>query len=212
MLSNKNCHCHPAIGILNLVLLLVPLISYAQSAPMSKSNLRDSMDKLWEDHVTWTRLYIVSAAANLPDKDSTAQRLLQNQSDIGDAIKPLYGDAAGDKLAGLLKDHIMISTEIIDAAKAGDAAKKDEAANRWNANADNIAVMLSAANPKIWPIAEMKKMMHEHLDLTTAEVVARLQGDWAADIAAYEKVHTQIRKMADMLSTGIIKQFPNKFK
>ncbi len=179
---------------------------------MSKSNLRDSMDKLWEDHVTWTRLYIVSAAANLPDKDSTAQRLLQNQSDIGDAIKPLYGDAAGDKLAGLLKDHIMISTEIIDAAKAGDAAKKDEAANRWNANADDIAVMLSAANPKNWPIAEMKKMMHEHLDLTTAEVVARLQGDWAADIAAYEKVHTQIRKMADMLSTGIIKQFPNKFK
>jgi len=212
MLSNKNCHCHPAIGILNLVLLLVPLISYAQSAPMSKSNLRDSMDKLWEDHVTWTRLYIVSAAANLPDKDSTAQRLLQNQSDIGDAIKPLYGDAAGDKLAGLLKDHIMISTEIIDAAKAGDAAKKDEAANRWNANADDIAVMLSAANPKNWPIAEMKKMMHEHLDLTTAEVVARLQGDWAADVAAYEKVHTQIRNMADMLSTGIIKQFPNKFK
>jgi len=212
MLSNKNCHCHPAIGILNLVLLLVPLINYAQSAPMSKSNLRDSMDKLWEDHVTWTRLYIVSAAANLPDKNSTAQRLLQNQSDIGDAIKPLYGDAAGDKLAGLLKDHIMISTEIIDAAKAGDAAKKDEAANRWNANADDIAVMLSAANPKNWPIAEMKKMMHEHLDLTTAEVVARLQGDWAADIAAYEKVHTQIRKMADMLSTGIIKQFPNKFK
>jgi len=212
MLSNKNCHYHPAIGILNLVLLLVPLISYAQSAPMSKSNLRDSMDKLWEDHVTWTRLYIVSAAANLPDKDSTAQRLLQNQSDIGDAIKPLYGEAAGDKLAGLLKDHIMISTEIIDAAKAGDAAKKDEAANRWNANADDIAVMLSAANPKNWPIAEMKKMMHEHLDLTTAEVVARLQGDWAADIAAYEKVHTQIRKMADMLSTGIIKQFPNKFK
>ena len=212
MLSNKNCHCHPAIGILNLVLLLVPLISYAQSAPMSKSNLRDSMDKLWEDHVTWTRLYIVSAAANLPDKDSTAQRLLQNQSDIGDTIKPLYGDAAGDKLAGLLKDHIMISTEIIDAAKAGDAAKKDEAANRWNANADDIAVMLSAANPKNWPIAEMKKMMHEHLDLTTAEVVARLQGDWAADVAAYEKVHTQIRKMADMLSTGIIKQFSNKFK
>src|SRR6266513_5771003 len=119
MLSNKNCHCHPAIGILNLVLLLVPLISYAQSAPMSKSNLRDSMDKLWEDHVTWTRLYIVSAAATLPDKDSTAQRLLQNQTDIGNAVKPFYGDAAGDKLTALLKDHILIAVDIIDAAKKG---------------------------------------------------------------------------------------------
>ena len=170
------------------------------------------MDKLWEDHVSWTRLYIFSATASLPDKDATAQRLLQNQLDIGNAIKPIYGDAVGEKLAELLKDHIMIATEIIDAGKAGDSVKKDEPSNRWNANADDIAAFLSEANPKNWPIAEMKKMMRDHLDLTTAEVVVRLQGDWAADIAAYEKVHTQILKMADMLSTGIIKQFPNKFK
>jgi hypothetical protein len=124
---------------------------------MSKSDLRDTMDKFWEDHVTWTRLYIVSAAANLPDKDATAQRLLQNQADIGNAVKPFYGDAAGEKLTGLLKDHIMISTENIDAAKAGDTAKKDEAANRWNANADDIATMLSAANPKNWPVTDMKR-------------------------------------------------------
>ena len=55
-------------------------------------------------------------------------------------------------------------------------------------------------------------MMHEHLDLTTAEPIGRLQGDWAADIAAYEKVHEQIPKMAHALSDGISKQFPNKFK
>jgi hypothetical protein len=170
------------------------------------------MDKLWEDHVTWTRLYIVSAAANLPDQDTTAQRLLQNQTDIGNAIKPFYGDAAGDKLDGLLKDHIMIATEIIAAAKSGDATEKDEAAQRWGANADDIASFLSSANPKQWPASEMKEMMPEHLDLTTSEVVARLQGDWTADIAAYDKVHEQILKMAGMLSDGIIKQFPNKFK
>ena len=80
------------------------------------------------------------------------------------------------------------------------------------ANADDVASFLSNADPKHWPIAEMKKMMHDHLDLTTAEAVARLQGDWSADIADYEKVHEQILKMADMLSDGISKQFPNKFK
>jgi hypothetical protein len=56
-----------------------------------------------------------------------------------------------------------------------------------------------------------EQMMHEHLDLTTAEVQARLKGDWLADIAAYERVHEQILHMADMLSEGIISQFSKKF-
>ena len=209
-LNSNLLHRLPRAAIFALVLCLVPFIAFAQKSS-SKSDLRDAMDKLWDDHVTWTRLYLVSAAADLPDKDKTAQRLLQNQTDLGNAIKPFYGDAAGEKLTGLLKDHIMIATEIIDAAKARDTAQKDEVVSRWNTNADDIAAFLSAANPKNWPVEEMKKMMHEHLDLTTAEVLARLQGDWATDVAAYEKVHAEILKMADMLSAGIIKQFPNTF-
>ena len=55
-------------------------------------------------------------------------------------------------------------------------------------------------------------MMSDHLSLTTEEVVAQLKKDWAGSIASYEKVHTQILHMADMLSSGIEKQFPNKFK
>src|SRR5262245_47429657 len=42
---------------------------------------RQDMRKLWEDHITWTRLYIVSAVAGLPDTDATAGRLFQNQDD-----------------------------------------------------------------------------------------------------------------------------------
>ncbi len=178
---------------------------------LTPSDFRSDMRKLWEDHITWTRLYIVSAVGNLPDKDATAKRLLQNQTDIGNAIKPFYGAAAGDKLGALLKDHIMIATEVIDAAQKGDKAKQDDAAKRWGANADDIATLLSGANPKQWPLGEMKKMMKEHLDLTTAEVVAQLTKDWTGSVAAYDKVHTQILHMADMLSSGIEKQFPDKF-
>ncbi len=98
------------------------------------------------------------------------------------------------------------------AAKAGDKAKQDDATKRWFANADQIAAFLSDANPKNFPRAEMQKMMHDHLNLTTNEVVARLQGNWAADIAAFDKVHEQILHMADMLSAGIVKQHAAKFK
>ena len=196
-----------------VLICLFPAFAGAAPAPsMTKAEFRAAMRKLWEDHITWTRMFIVSAAADLPDKDATTQRLLQNQVDIGNAIKPIYGDAAGEKLAALLRDHILISADVVTAAKMQDTPKKDEAAQRWGANADEIATFLSKANPKNWPEADAKKMMHEHLDLTTAEAVARLQGDWNADIAAYEKVHGQILKMADMLADGIIKQFPDKFK
>src|SRR5262249_48092821 len=74
-----------------------------------RADLRVNMRKLWEDHITYTRNYIISAVAKLPDTDAVAARLMKNQEDIGNAIKPFFGDAAGTKLTGLLKDHITIA-------------------------------------------------------------------------------------------------------
>ena len=177
-----------------------------------RAAFHDAMRKLWEDHITWTRIFIISAAGDLPDKATATDRLLQNQSDIGNAIKPYYGDAAGDKLTALLKEHITTAAEVVAAAKANDSAKLADANKRWFANTDQIADFLSGANPKNWPPAEMRSMMHDHLDLTTKEAVARLHGDWAGDVAAYDAVHRQILHMADGLSMGIINQFPKKFE
>jgi hypothetical protein len=172
----------------------------------------DAMRKLWEDHITWTRMFIVEFAADSPATEATAERLLQNQVDIGDAIKPFYGDEAGDQLTALLQDHILTAADILTAAKAGEQEGVEEASARWYANANDIAAFLSSANPDHWPLEEMQAMMRDHLDLTLAEAVARLQGDFQADIAAYDEVHGQILEMADMLSAGIIAQFPKAFK
>ncbi len=180
-------------------------------APIHKADFHDAMRKLWEDHVTWTRLYIVSAAAGLPDAQPTAQRLLQNQTDIGNAIKPFYGDAAGERLTALLRQHILIAADLVTAAKAGKSAAAQAASAKWDANADEIADFLSGANPKQWPRETMRSTMHHHLDLTLQEAQARLKGDWAADIAAYDAIHLHILGMADVLSAGIISQFPEKF-
>lgn len=178
---------------------------------ISHSDFNQAMRKLWEDHITWTRLYIISAAGNLPDKDATAQRLLQNQTDIGNAIAGFYGDAAGAKLTALLKDHILDAAALIEAAKSGDKAKIDASAAKWYGNADEIAAFLSGANPKNWPLADMKAGMKMHLDLTLQEATNRLQGKYTADIQDYDKIHQHILGLADLLSSGIEKQFPNKF-
>jgi hypothetical protein len=175
----------------------------------SELELRDGMRGLWMDHVTWTRVYLISAIADLPDADAAAGRLLQNQVDIGNAIKPFYDEAAGAALTELLQEHITIAVEIVDAAKAGDAPALEDAKTRWYANADAIAAFLAAANPN-WPLADLQAMMSMHLDQTLAEATARLTGDWVGDVAAYDEIVDHIVVMADALGGGIAQQFPGK--
>lgn len=168
------------------------------------------MRKLWEDHVTWTRLFIVSAIAGLPDIDATAGRLLQNQDDIGDAVGAFYGEGAGDALAALLRAHILIAADLVGAAKSGDTAAVTAQRERWYENGDAIAAFLADANPA-WQRDTMAEMMRAHLDQTIAEATARLNGDWAADVAEYDRIHLHILDMADALADGIVTQFPRRF-
>ncbi|MBF4766281.1 hypothetical protein ISU10_00700 [Nocardioides agariphilus] len=177
----------------------------------AQSAFHDQMRKLWEDHVTWTRLAIVTFADGSSGFDATAARLLANQVDIGDAIKPFYGDAAGDQLTTLLNGHIGIAVELLQAAKTGDSAAFEEARVRWYANSDEIADFLAAANPKYWPQDTMRTAMTAHLDQTLAEAAHELNGQYAASVADYDEIHHHILEMADLLSNGIIRTFPKRF-
>jgi len=180
------------------------------SASPASSQLHDGMRKLWSDHVVWTRLYIVSAVAGDASAQTAANRLLRNQEDIGNAIAPYYGAAAGTQLTNLLKQHILVAVDLVSAAKAGDQARVADADRRWHANANDIATFLSGANPN-WPKATVLAMLNQHLALTTQEATARIQGRWADDAAAFDSIFTQILGMADALSGGIVKQFPSRF-
>jgi hypothetical protein len=177
----------------------------------------DQMRKLWEDHVTWTRLAIVSAVGGtdgvaLPDTTATVTRLQQNQDDIGAAIVPYFGQAAGDQLATLLHEHISGAVTLLLAAKAGDTAGVDAAKTAWYANGQQIADFLSAANPKYWPDDMMRRDMQTHLDQTLQEAVDQIQHNTGQEAGDYEAAHQHILMMADMLSAGIIEKFRDRFE
>src|SRR5438105_4998598 len=99
-------------------------------------NLRTAMRKLWEDHITFTRNVICCIVDDLPGADQAVKRLLKNQDDIGDAIKPYYGDDAGKKLSALLHEHINISADVVRSAKANNKTALDSANKKWYDNAD----------------------------------------------------------------------------
>ncbi|MGH2690283.1 MAG: hypothetical protein ACRDKW_15970 [Actinomycetota bacterium] len=184
----------------------------AQDGAVSREawSLQRAMSRLWIDHTTWTRSYVVAALADSPDAGAAAGRLLRNQEDIGNAIVPLYGEKAGAGLTDLLKQHILIAVDLVDAAKKGDQERFAREDKRWDANAAEIAGFLSGANPH-WPADDVQDLIAQHLELTRQEVVARLQGDWVKDVAAFDDILTEILTLADALSDGIVAQFPQMF-
>ena len=201
-----------ALALGGLATVLAPGTHHHDAAAASRTNrtaFHDAMRMLWEDHIVWTRMAVISIVDDRPDKDFAVDRLLQNQDDIGGAIKPFYGEDAGNALTALLREHIVGAADLLVAAKTG--VGFEAAREAWYANGAEIGAFLADANPRNWDRAEMEAMMADHLDLTLAEAVARLQGDYDADIAAYDEIHVQILHMADMLSDGIIAQFPGRF-
>jgi hypothetical protein len=174
--------------------------------------LHDEMRKLWEDHIVWTRMAIVSFAADGPDLQPTLDRLLRNQDDIGNAFSRFYGDKAGNRLTTLLKEHINGAVDVLVAAKSGDEQSFSQAKDAWYKNGRKIADFLHRLNRHNWGPHEMRSMMRTHLDQTLEEASDRLAGNFGADIADYEAVHHHILLMADAITNGIIAQFPQKFR
>ncbi|MBD3107004.1 glycosyltransferase [Bacillus sp. AGMB 02131] len=209
-----------------MLLLLLPLtflfsVSHASATPQRHTSnvictpltttLKMEKRKLWSEHVFWTRNLIISDVDNLPDKQAVLQRLLKNQDDLGKSIEPYYGKEAGNQLAKLLRDHILIAVKVVDAAKNGDTKALDASNKEWYQNANDIAIFLSKANPN-WSHSELKQMLDTHLGFVTEEAVARIKKDWPANIATNDKGVNHMLQFADIISNGIIKQFPNKFK
>lgn len=188
----------------------VPTPSSAITFTKQEIDLKNTSRKLWEDHITWTRSYIIAAASDSPSASSDATRLLKNQEDIGNTIKPYYGEDAGNKLTALLKEHILIATDLIKAAKAGDNATIEATDKKWHDNADQIAELLTSVNPK-WSKQQWRNMLNEHLALTTQEAADILRGNFELSIGKYDRLHLQALEMADVMADGIIAQFPNKF-
>lgn len=191
----------------------IPVSAKGQEHCISQSevNFKNEFRRLWMDHVLWTSNYITSATtAGSEDQKQVLARLLKNQEDIGDAIKPIYGDDAGSQLTALLVEHIKIAGKIVEAAKNKNEALVKRLNKEWYRNAEDIAAFLSSAIPNLTK-DELKKLLYVHLELVADDLTASLSKDWEARIKAIDDGMTHIIMMADVISSGVVKQFPEKF-
>ena len=202
-----------SITIRSAVLLALALTSGAAAAGYNQATaaLRMAMRANWDAHVLWTREYIVSVAAGIPDTELVAERLLKVQDGLGDLVRPYYGADAADQLSGQFKQHVRLGVAIVNAAQAGDTALRTSLTWKWHTNADSIADFLATVNPH-WTDRGLLTLLKDYLRLTIAEMTDRLGYDYAASITDFDRIYTQAMKLSDALTAGIVKQFPAKFE
>ena len=203
------------VGVFIVALVASVASTTATAAPLtakktSAQAYHDEWRKLWEDHITWTRVVIMGILDELPGTGAYVDRLLQNYEDMEAALTPYYGEQA-EVLGDLIRDHLVIAAELLTAANNGDTAGVADARARWYTNANDIAAQMNQMNPTFWPLEETQHMWTEHLDATLDEAITHLTGDFAGEVAAYDLIHDLALEMADFMSNGVIRQFPAQF-
>ncbi len=199
-----------AVFIIALVVSSV-VPAFAQPLTSKKSSqlaYHDEWRKLWEDHITWTRVVIISILDDLAGTPAYTDRLLQNYEDMEAALKPYYGDEA-EVFGDLIKEHLVIAAQVLTALDTNQPT--DALVASWYANANDIAVQMNKMNPQFWPLAETQKMWKEHLDATLAEATDHFTGNFTGEVTDYDLVHNLALDMADFISNGVMQQFPNRF-
>ena len=172
--------------------------------------LLEQMNLVWEQHIMWTRMLLISIAENLKDLEATQTRLLENPKDIADVFRTYYGNNVANEIQRLLTEHLVIGKDLIVALKNKNQEQANSLSLKWYQNADSMAEAFSSINP-FYPKEEIRRMLYEHLRLTTEEVNARLKGNYPADIKAYDMVQEEILRMSQFFVNGIVSQFSNLF-
>ncbi|MBS1775583.1 MAG: hypothetical protein JSS64_04805 [Bacteroidetes bacterium] len=207
------------LGMFTFVMLLIPSLQSCKKdsvspGPLAGSNFRtfdDAMHQLWADHMQYTYMTVDAFFNNSAALNSQLNRLLKNQEDIGAAIVPYYGQAAGDQLTTLLKGHINGAVPVLTAAKNNDQAALNTAVANWRANAQQIADFLSAANPNNWDQTHMRMHMDDHITKTITYSVDLLQKNYTQASVDYDAAFNDMMHFASTLSEGIANQYPAKF-
>lgn len=169
-------------------------------------DLTEYMRMLWQQHIFWTRMVILSIIHDLPELESATQRLLRNAADFAGALQPFYGEATARAFENLFRDHITIAAEYVNAANAGDTQQINTIWERWVDNANRIADLMGNINPN-WTAEDWSAMLVEHLELLANNVNDLIEQNYQAAVDGFDDIEMQAMEMADMMAEGIALQF-----
>jgi len=185
------------------------IIVHYEEDPAAVEAFEEAVEHLWCKTVDYTRNAIISILGGLDDIDAVAAKLMSLQEDIGNAVKPYYGNEAADAVTTLLKQYVTILVDIIKNIKDGKSTEQLETS--LQTNVDAIATFLDSADPDNWPKDVVLGLLKKHIECTLKIARARFTKDWPADFVAYEECKANIEQLAYAMACGIVYKFPEMF-
>lgn len=180
-----------------------------ESMQKDEMDLSNDMRKEWSQHGFWGTLYLVSLYYALPNQEEVQKRLLQTAGDIAGVFGKFYSKAMENQLKTLLTEHIEIADKLMKALQDNNEQEAAETESAWRQNADQIAAMLSSANPN-YNYEELQRSFNMHLDLMKQQMMADINHNYEEFVKATDENAEHLLKMADTLTEGIMKQFYQK--
>jgi hypothetical protein len=133
------------------------------------------------------------------ETEGYVRRLLENQDNIAFFFVPKFGKAAAESVAGLLREHIAMAGELIDALNTDDTKLQAEKKAAWYDNAARVGAALYDLQRGGAPYLSKAQWMGEmkmHLDLLTTLVAAYLDEKFDEALKATDPYVSHIRHLA----------------
>lgn len=211
----KNKYIFKIIGFITIVFFLgntqvTQALIFKELKNSKAINFRIEERKMWSDYSRYLREYVLSVANETEDESLILEKLIQNQEKIALSLKPYYGNYNSNKLSELLKEQIYITSKILHETKNNNNKDVEQINKLKNENSEKIARFLYGIN-ELWKIDLLEEILNKHLNLVCNQINSRINGQWERDIKAYDDDYDHIIMFSDLISDGIIKEFPNKF-
>lgn len=177
-----------------------------RTEPRSKTDPSLTFRRLWTEQVLWTRLFLISAAADMEDLHAVTVRLFRNPADFGTELQKFYGREKAGNVARLMTDHLILLAQLAENRKREEEEAAGETRKKWFDCAGQLASYFAEINP-YWNQRDWQSMLYSHLKATEEQAVRRLRHQYSADVALYDRIQSQALEMADAMSRGILRQF-----
>lgn len=162
--------------------------------------------KLCEQHIMWTRSYMISCIEELDDLDAVRNRLLRNPSDFAYELAPFYGEITAHQFMILLREHLFITFDLLNSVRTNNIMVMNESKNKWYSNTENMAIFLASINP-YWEKEHWQVLFFEYLNMIEDTVALRFSKRHPRGVTMYDDLEEHALKMADYMWKGIIHQF-----